>query len=121
MSRTILVVDDSLSMRQMVAHTLQQAGHAVREASNGREALTAARAARVDLVVTDVNMPEMDGISLVRALRAEPSYKYTPILVLTTESGDAKKQEGKAAGATGWLVKPFSPDQLLKVVAKVMP
>ncbi len=121
MSRTILVVDDSLSMRQMVSHTLEQAGYAVKAAVNGREGLEVAQANAVDLVVTDVNMPEMDGIALVRALRAEPNHRYTPILVLTTESTDTKKAEGKAAGATGWLVKPFSPDQLLKVVTKVLP
>ncbi len=117
---TILAVDDSNSIRQMVSFTLKSAGHDVVEADNGNAALITAKSKKVDLVLTDVNMPQMDGVSLVRALRALPEYKYTPILVLTTEAGDAKKQEGKAAGATGWLVKPFDPSQLLATVKKVL-
>ena len=97
---TILAVDDSNSIRQMVSFTLKSAGHDVVEADNGNAALITAKSKKVDLVLTDVNMPQMDGVSLVRALRALPEYKYTPILVLTTEAGDAKKQEGEAAGAT---------------------
>ncbi|MDA8362272.1 MAG: response regulator [Gammaproteobacteria bacterium] len=117
---TILAVDDSNSIRQMVSFTLKGAGHNVIEADNGSAGLAAAKSKKVDLVLTDVNMPQMDGVSLVRALRALPEYKYTPILVLTTEAGDGKKQEGKAAGATGWLVKPFDPNQLLATVKKVL-
>ena len=116
----ILAVDDSTSLRQMVAFTLKQAGHEVVEASDGRDALQKARGGRVDLVLSDVNMPGMDGISLVKELRMLPSYKFTPILMLTTESSPEKKQEGKAAGATGWIVKPFSPDQLLATVKRVL-
>ncbi|MDO8291208.1 MAG: response regulator, partial [Parvibaculum sp.] len=105
----ILAVDDSNSLRQMVAFTLKQSGYEVVEAASGTEGLQKARATQVDLVLTDVNMPGMDGITLVRELRALPTYRFTPILVLTTEAGTEKKQEGRAAGATGWLVKPFSP------------
>ncbi len=105
-------------MRQMVTFTLQSAGFDILEGSNGVEALAVSKNKAVDLVVTDLNMPEMDGISLVKELRARPDYKFTPILLLTTESQDSKKQEGKAAGATGWMVKPFNPEQLLTVVKK---
>jgi two-component system chemotaxis response regulator CheY len=117
---TILAVDDSASMRQMVSFTLKGAGYDVVEADDGMNALNVARGKKVDLVVTDVNMPNMDGISLIRQLRQLPSYKFTPILMLTTESGDNKKQEGRAAGATGWIVKPFNPDQLLATIKKVL-
>lgn len=116
----ILAVDDSASMRQMVSFTLKGAGHEVLEATDGAEALSLARDNAVDLVLTDVNMPNMDGISLIRELRNLESYKFTPILTLTTESAPEKKQEGKAAGATGWIVKPFSPDQLLSTIQKVL-
>lgn len=117
---TILTVDDSASMRQMVAFTLKGAGHTVIEAEDGRAALDAVKGRKVDAVVTDVNMPRMDGIALVKSLRALPDFKFTPILLLTTESGDSKKAEGKAAGATGWLVKPFNPDQLVATIKKVL-
>lgn len=120
MSKMALVVDDSTSMRQMVAFTLQQAGFSVIEGSDGKDALGKVNGKNVNLVVTDLNMPVMDGISLIKELRKLPSFKFTPILMLTTESQDARKQEGKSAGATGWLVKPFNPDQLLQVVAKVV-
>lgn len=116
----ILAVDDSASLRQMVAFTLKEAGHEVVEAADGVEALDLARTAAADLVISDVNMPRMDGISLVRELRGLPDYKFTPILLLTTESGDDKKQEGKAAGATGWLVKPFDPEALLTTIKRVL-
>jgi two-component system chemotaxis response regulator CheY len=118
---TILTVDDSASIRQMVAFTLKSAGHQVVEANDGKEALDLAKKTKVALVITDVNMPNMNGIELIKALRAIPDYKFTPILTLTTESGAERKNEGKSAGATGWLVKPFNPQQLLDVVAKVMP
>jgi two-component system chemotaxis response regulator CheY len=117
---TILAVDDSASMRQMVTFTLKGAGHTVLEAEDGQAALDALKGKKVDAVVTDVNMPRMDGITLVKNLRALPDFKFTPILLLTTESGDNKKAEGKAAGATGWLVKPFNPDQLLATIKKVL-
>lgn len=117
---TILAVDDSASMRQMVAFTLKGAGYSVVEAIDGQDALNKAKTAKVDLVLTDVNMPKMDGIALIKALRALPTYKFTPILMLTTESGAEKKVEGKTAGATGWIVKPFNPDQLLATIKKVI-
>lgn len=120
MASSILAVDDSASMRQMVSFTLKGAGYDVVEAADGVEALNIAKGRAVNLVITDVNMPNMDGISLIRELRALPSYKFTPLLMLTTESGAEKKQAGKAAGATGWIVKPFNPEQLLNTVKKVL-
>lgn len=117
---TILAVDDSASMRQMVSFTLKGAGYNVVEAVDGVDALNKAKAQNFDCVVTDVNMPNKDGISLIKDLRALPNYKFTPMLMLTTESGMDKKQQGKDAGATGWIVKPFNPDQLLKTIKKVM-
>ena len=116
----ILAVDDSSSMRQMVSFTLKGAGHQVVEACDGQDALNKAKSQQFDLIVTDVNMPVMDGITFIRNLRAVPNYKFTPMLMLTTESGMDKKQEGRAAGATGWIVKPFNPDQLLNTVKKVL-
>ena len=116
----ILAVDDSASMRQMVAFTLKGAGYGVIEAVDGKDALDKAKAGTPDLILTDVNMPNMDGIELIRQLRALPQYKFTPMLMLTTESGPEKKAEGRAAGATGWLVKPFNPEQLLATIAKVL-
>src|SRR3990170_891020 len=117
MARTIMTVDDSNSMRQMVKATLQSAGYEVVEAIDGEEALEYARESNVDLVITDVNMPRMDGITLVSELRALPGYRLTPMLVLTTESSPEKKMAGKKAGATGWIVKPFDPTQLLATLA----
>ncbi len=117
---TILAVDDSASMRQMVSFTLKGAGYNVVEAVDGVDALNKAKAQNFDCVVTDVNMPNKDGIALIKDLRALPNYKFTPMLMLTTESGLDKKQQGKDAGATGWIVKPFNPDQLLKTIQKVM-
>ena len=116
----ILAVDDSASMRGMVAFTLRGAGHEVTEAENGQLALDAARGGSFELVLADVNMPVMDGIAMVRELRAMDAYKGVPILMLTTESHTEKKMEGKAAGATGWLVKPFDPEQLLATVKRVL-
>ena len=116
----ILAVDDSASMRQMVSFTLKSAGHNVTEAKDGVEALGLAKANKYDLVLSDVNMPNMDGISLARELRSLPNFKFTPILMLTTESGTDKKSEGKAAGATGWIIKPFNPDQLLATIKRVI-
>jgi two-component system chemotaxis response regulator CheY len=117
--RTILTVDDSTSMRQMVRATLQSAGYGVVEAADGQEALDFARGNNVDLVITDVNMPRMDGIKLVSELRALPSYRLIPLLLLTTESSQEKKLEGKRAGATGWIVKPFNPSQLLSTLNRL--
>ena len=120
MAKTILAVDDSASIRQMVAFTLKSAGYDVVEAVDGQDGLDKAKAKAVNLVLTDQNMPRMDGISLVKQLRALPQHKSTPILMLTTESSDQMKAQGKAAGATGWLVKPFDPAKLLEVVRKVI-
>jgi two-component system chemotaxis response regulator CheY len=120
MASLILAVDDSASMRQMVNFTLKGAGYQVVQATDGVEALEYARGNAVDLVLTDVNMPRMDGITLVRELRALATYRYTPMLVLTTESSQEKKMQGKQAGATGWIVKPFNPDQLLATIARVL-
>jgi two-component system chemotaxis response regulator CheY len=110
-------------MRQVVAYTLGQAGFDVIEGCDGKDALEKLKAASatVSIIITDVNMPVMDGITFVREVRATAAHKFTPILMLTTESQDSKKAEGKAAGATGWVIKPFNPDQMLKVVAKVLP
>lgn len=116
----ILAVDDSTSMRNMVSFTLRGAGHDVAEAVDGQAALDTAKSGRFDLVLADVNMPRMDGISLTRELRTLPTFAGVPILILTTESDADKKREGKAAGATGWLVKPFDPETLLATVARVL-
>ncbi|MDQ7073603.1 MAG: response regulator [Gammaproteobacteria bacterium] len=116
----ILAVDDSASLRQMVSFTLKSAGYEVTEAANGQEGLDMARSKKFDLVVTDINMPVMDGIKLIKSLRGLAEYRFTPLLMLTTESSDGKKQEGKAAGATGWIVKPFNPDKLLNVIGRVL-
>jgi len=120
MSKTILTVDDSASIRQMVAFTLKSAGYNVVEAVDGEDGLAKAKAGGASLVLTDQNMPKMDGLTLIKSLRGLPAYKSVPILMLTTESGDAMKSQGKAAGATGWLVKPFDPPKLLEVVKKVI-
>lgn len=117
---TILAVDDSASMRQMVAFTLKGAGYDVVEAADGKEALDKAKTQTFNLVISDINMPVMDGLQLIKELRGLPDYKFTPLLMLTTESGGDKKQEGKAAGATGWIVKPFNPEQLLETIKKVL-
>ena len=120
MAKVVLSVDDSSSIRQMVAFTLKGAGYEVIEASDGQEGLEKAKMKTVDMVLTDQNMPRMDGLTLIKNLRAMPNYKSVPILMLTTESGDAMKAQGKAAGATGWLVKPFDPAKLLEVTKKVI-
>ncbi|WP_029894647.1 response regulator [Desulfohalovibrio reitneri] len=119
MAKTIMTVDDSASVRQMVSMTLKNAGYDVIEAGDGKQAL-GKLGGPVDMIVTDLNMPNMDGIELIRQVRANPKYKFIPIVMLTTESQAGRKQEGKAAGATGWIVKPFKPDQLLGVVQKVL-
>jgi two-component system chemotaxis response regulator CheY len=121
MSRKILAVDDSKTMREMVSFTLKNAGYEVIDAEDGQAALKALGGSRIDAVITDLNMPNMNGFELIRALRANPTYKFTPILMLTTEGDSAKKEEGKTAGATGWIVKPFNPEKLVEVVKKVCP
>lgn len=116
----ILAVDDSASIRQMVAFTLRSAGYDVVEAVDGGDAIDKLRERDVDLVLTDQNMPGMDGLSFIRALRGMKNYKSVPILMLTTESGDDMKAQGRAAGASGWLVKPFDPARLTEVVRKLI-
>lgn len=119
MSKKVLAVDDSKTMRDMVSFTLRGAGYDVIEAEDGEDALKKIDGNTIDVVITDVNMPKMDGITLVKTLRQNQAFKATPILVLTTESDDNKKNEGRAAGATGWIVKPFAPEKLIQVVQKV--
>ncbi|WP_447962276.1 response regulator [Nitrospira sp. Ecomares 2.1] len=122
MGKTVLVVDDSVSMRQMVSFTLTGAGYEVVEAGDGKEAVDKLNGgAKPSLVITDLNMPNMDGISLIKAVRGMPAHKFTPILMLTTESSEDKKKEGQSAGATGWVVKPFNPEQMLATIKKVLP
>jgi len=120
MGKRIMSVDDSRSIRQMVAFTLQGAGYEVVEACDGNDALAKLGGEPVHMVITDLNMPNLDGIGLIRELRAKPECKFIPIIMLTTESQDSKKQEGRAAGATGWIVKPFQSEQLLAVVKRVL-
>ena len=120
MSKTILSVDDSASALQMVKLTLAGAGYQVVQATNGAEGLAKARAGAVDMVITDLNMPVMDGLTLIHELRKLPAFKGVPIVFLTTESDAAMKQQAKAAGATGWITKPFQQDQLVAVVRKVL-
>ena len=120
MSKSALIVDDSATMRQMVALTLHQAGLETVEAKDATTALDALAKQTFQLVITDLNMPGLDGIALIRAARLLDSCRFTPILMLTTESQSARRQEGKAAGATGWIVKPFDPEKLLAIVAKVV-
>lgn len=118
--QSVLAVDDSASMRGLVSHVLEQAGFRVVLAEDGVDALDVANDETVDLVLTDVHMPNLDGIGLIRKLRELPNYKYVPMLVLTTETAQSKKMEGKSAGATGWIVKPFDPEQLVSIINKVL-
>ncbi len=120
MAKTVMTVDDSASIRQMVTFTLKTAGYDVVEAVDGKDALSKLGSTPIQMMITDLNMPNLDGIELIREVRGNPATKFIPIVMLTTESQDAKKQEGKSAGATGWIVKPFKPDQLLAVVKKVL-
>ena len=120
MARNILSVDDSASIRQLVSFTLKKEGYEVIEAVDGKDALAKIQGVCVDLVLTDLNMPNLDGIGLIKALRAISSYRFTPIVMLTTESHTDKKEAGKQAGATGWIVKPFKPEQLISVVKRLL-
>jgi two-component system chemotaxis response regulator CheY len=115
-----MTVDDSASIRQMVSFTLKEAGYEAVEAVDGKDALAKLNGTPIHMIITDLNMPNLDGIGLIKGVRANPSYKFIPIVMLTTESQDSKKQEGKHAGATGWIVKPFKPEQLLAVIKKVI-
>lgn len=118
--KRIMTVDDSSTIRQMVALTLRDAGYEVIEAVDGRDALERLAKESVDMLITDLNMPNLDGVGLIREVRKNPAHRFIPIIMLTTESHDSKKQEGKAAGASGWIVKPFKPEQLLGVVRMVL-
>ncbi len=120
MSKVIMTADDSASIRQMVSFTLGKAGYDIVEAEDGKDALGKLNSTKVDMLLTDLNMPNMDGIELIKQARTNPKHKFMPIVMLTTESQDSKKQEGKKAGATGWIVKPFKPEQLVAVVKKVL-
>ncbi len=121
MPKTVLIVDDSATMRRMVADVLDRAGFTVLEGLNGADALKQLDGRTVQLVITDFNMPVMGGVALVKQIRALPAYRFTPILMLTTEASDERKGEGRAAGATGWVVKPFDPARLLQVVNRLVP
>jgi two-component system chemotaxis response regulator CheY len=122
MAKTILIVDDSASVRQVVGIALRGAGYDVVEGTDGRDGLTKLDGRKISLIVSDVNMPNMDGITFVKEVKKLPAYKFTPIIMLTTESQESKKLEGQAAGAKAWVVKPFQPAQLLGAVSKlVMP
>lgn len=120
MAKTIMIVDDSASLRQVVSIALKSAGFDVIEGCDGKDALAKLGGQKVHLIISDVNMPNMDGISFVKALKQRPEYKFTPVIMLTTEAGESKKAEGQAAGARAWVVKPFQPAQMLAAVAKLI-
>ena len=120
MGKTILIVDDSATIRQVVGMTLKGAGYEVMEASDGKDALKKLDGKKINLIISDVNMPNMDGITFVKEAKKLANYKFTPVIMLTTESQDSKKQEGQAAGAKAWVVKPFQPEQMLAAVAKLI-
>lgn len=120
MVSTIMVVDDSTSVRKMISFTLENAGYTVVEAENGRDALEKLERVNINMFIVDLNMPEMDGFELTRSIREIAEHRFTPVIMLTTESQDAKKLEARAAGATGWITKPFKPEQLINVVQKVI-
>jgi two-component system chemotaxis response regulator CheY len=119
-SKTILIVDDSSSLRQVVSIALKGAGYCVLEACDGLDALTKLNGQKIHLIISDVNMPNMDGLTFVAEAKKLPAYKFTPIIMLTTEAGEAKKQAGQAAGAKAWVVKPFQPAQMLAAVSKLI-
>lgn len=120
MGKRILVVDDAVSMRGLVSITLKKSGYDVIEASDGKDALNKLNGTQVNLIITDLNMPNMDGIALIKSVKAMPGHKFVPIVMLTTESQESKKREGQMAGAKAWIVKPFKPDSLLTVVKKII-
>jgi two-component system, chemotaxis family, chemotaxis protein CheY len=120
MAKTIMIVDDSASVRQVVGIALKGAGYDVLEASDGKDALAKLTGQKIHLIISDVNMPNMDGITLVKEIKKHPNYKFTPVMMLTTESQDAKKAEGQAAGAKAWIVKPFQPPQMLDAVSRLV-
>jgi len=120
MAKTIMIIDDSISLRQVVSIALTSAGYEVIEACDGKDALAKLTGQRIHLMVCDVNMPNMDGISFLKALREHPNYKFTPVIMLTTEAGEDKKKEGQMAGAKAWVVKPFKPLQLLVAISKLI-
>ena len=120
MAKTILIVDDSISLRQVVSIALTNAGYEVIEACDGKDALAKLTGQKIHLMISDVNMPNMDGISFLKAVRQLPNYKFTPVIMLTTEAGEGMKKEGQAAGARAWVVKPFRPEQLLVAVSKLI-
>jgi len=120
MAKNIMIVDDSASLRQVVSIALKGAGYDVVEACDGKDALTKLDGRKLHLIVSDVNMPNMDGISFVKAAKQLPAYKFTPVIMLTTEASDAMKQQGQAAGAKAWVVKPFQPAQMLTAVSKLV-
>ncbi|MFH1148709.1 MAG: response regulator [Pseudomonadota bacterium] len=120
MGKLIMTADDSASVRQMVSFTLRQSGYEVIEAVDGRDALNKAAQTRIDMLIADLNMPNLDGIGLVKEIRKMPDHKFIPIVMLTTESQEAKKSEARAAGASGWIIKPFKPEQLVAVIKKVL-
>lgn len=120
MAKTIMIVDDSDSVREVIGITLRGAGYEVLQGRDGKDALSKLNGVKVHLIVSDVNMPNMDGISFVKEVKAMPTYKFTPIIMLTTESADEKKREGQAAGAKAWVVKPFKPEVLLNAVQKLI-
>ena len=120
MGKTILIVDDSATIRQVVGMTLKGAGYEVLEACDGKDALKKLDGKKINLIISDVNMPNMDGITFVKEAKKLASYKFTPVIMLTTESQDSKKQEGQAAGAKAWVVKPFQPEQMLSAVSKLI-
>jgi two-component system, chemotaxis family, chemotaxis protein CheY len=116
MEKTVMIVDDSATMRQLVSMTLKNAGYKVLDATDGADALKKLNGIKINLLISDVNMPVMDGIALIKKVKEHPAYRFMPIIMLTTEAGDSKKAEGKAAGAKAWIVKPFQPDVLLSAV-----
>ncbi len=120
MAKTILIVDDSASLRNVVAIALKGAGYSVLEAADGNEGLKKLDGAKINLIISDVNMPNMDGITMVKEIKKMSSYKFTPIIMLTTEAGAEMKEAGKAAGAKAWVVKPFKPEQMLDAVSKLV-
>jgi len=120
MSKSIMIIDDSASMRQVVSITLKKAGYDMIEACDGKDALGKLTGQKVHLMICDVNMPNMDGISFLKQVKTLPNYRFTPIIMLTTESQETKKQEGRAAGAKAWMVKPFKPEQLLEAISKLI-